>query len=192
MYVSMDKLDRAFARVRAELHEVGLLGDGVYLDQIDLVRVALPALSTMGYVYDGLMGWFDRLAGFRERTIYVPIVAPIERRKPGATLSDVIRHEFAHAWAWLAPGLMRRPWFHRTFGGRYSAAWSGERPEFDARAFVSTYATTSPAEDFAESFMTFLRCRRSLHRFRTRPHLLKKLTAIATLVRTTASDLRRR
>jgi hypothetical protein len=190
MYIGMNRLNRAFDHVRSELREVGLLEDGIYLDKIDLVRATLPALSTMGYFFDTGTSWFDRLVGFKEATVYVPIVAPIEKHRPGHTLLDVIRHEFAHAWAWLDPRRVNGAWFHKTFGGPYASEWPDDAPEFDSKKFVSKYATTSPAEDFAESFMMYLRCRRSLERLRSRRRLHRKLTAVASLVRATATELR--
>jgi hypothetical protein len=190
MHISMPQLDRAFAKVRSELTELGLLAEGKYLDRIDLMRAALPAITTMGYVFHDGVGWFTRLIGFREGVIYVPSVAPVQPRTPGLTLVDVVRHEFAHAWAWHDPKRVNGPWFRRTFGARYGKDWPEGEPEFDADAFVSEYATTSPAEDFAETFMTFLRCRRSLHRFRTHRRLHRKLAAVAAQVRRTAAELR--
>ena len=38
----------------------------------------------------------------------------------GLTLTDTIRHEYAHAWFYLDSALFRQDWLVRTFGAAYS------------------------------------------------------------------------
>ena len=169
--ISITRLSRAFNVVRDELREVGLLDDGVYLDQIELVRSPLPSIWTMGYCFHNGVTWL-RLVGYQPGTIYIPINAPVERSS-GYTLADVIRHEFGHAWAWLD---------RKRIDGVPA-------PEED---FVSEYAMTRPAEDFADTFMTYLRHRRNLSRFKNQPGLYRKLRAIEVLVRDTRKHIQQR
>ncbi len=185
--VPEDDIFRAFEKVRVELWEVGLLADGKYLDRIDCHRAMLPTFeSHFGYVYDERTPWLHKLLGFRAGDIYVPLNAPVRPRTPGSTLLDTVRHEFGHSWAWLDRSFVDGPWFREAFGGSYDDDW-GAAPDFDADDHVSPYAcNVRPAEDFCETFMTFLRCRRSLHRFDARRGVRRKLRAVARAVATAA------
>lgn len=190
--VSLARLDHAFAAVRAELRELGLLDDGRYLDRIDCVRSPLPTLTgLLGYVYDRGVPWPWGLLGFRGGAIYLPVNAPVAKWIRGRTLVDVLRHEYGHAWAWLDAEHVDGPWFRDAFGARYADEWD-DAPEFDAVEFISEYATTAPYEDFAETFMVFVRCRRSLERFRRRPGVYRKLKAVERAVKIAARERVRR
>jgi hypothetical protein len=48
--------------------------------------------------------------------------------------------------------------------------------------FITDYATTNASEDFAETFMFFLKYRRSLERFANRPAVYKKLKMVERAV----------
>jgi hypothetical protein len=124
----------------------------------------------------------------------------------------VIRHEYAHAWHWLEPEFFEQPWFYKAFGGSYddgetvpSEVWVEKmassrsfRRHLNAcrnerevnvlwtrlfrQEFVSEYASTLICEDFAESFMTYLRCRRSLEKYKSRTGVYRKLKAVEKAV----------
>ena len=180
--VTEASLARAFDRVRSELHGGGLLYHGKYLDRIDCTQSILPTRSEeYGFVFDSGVDWHYRLVGFRPGVIYLPLNPPVEQYVPGGTLVDVIRHEFAHAWAWLDPKFIKRPWFREAFGDGYHDEWS-EIPEENPRNFVSAYACEAPKEDFAETFMMFLRYRKSHDRFRDRRGVYRKLKAVERAV----------
>jgi hypothetical protein len=179
--VSILALERAFNRVRRELAELGLLADGIYLDRIDLARSLVPTFrGLMGWVYDQDTGFWRRLLGFREGVIYIPINAPVGAQTPGGTLVDVIRHEFGHAWEWVDRRFFRGRWFHDAFGPHHH---DRSNTRHARHHFVSPYAMTSPSEDLAESFMYYLRHRRSLARFKSRHGVYRKLHAIELAVR---------
>ena len=186
--VSMATLSRAFNTVRGELCEVGLIEMGRYLDRIDCLRALLPAWdNTMGYVFDESVDWLPKLVGYTPGDIYIRFNAAVEPRIPGSTLLDTIRHEFGHSWAWLDRKHIEGRWFREAFDGRYGDVW-GEEPEFDPSEYVSAYACTRPAEDFCETFMTYLRCRRSLNRFDRRPGVKRKLNAVVKAVSVAANE----
>jgi hypothetical protein len=179
--ITMTALERAFDRVRRELAELGLLADGIYLDRIELARSLVPTVrGLMGWLYHQQTGPLRRLLGFREGVIYIPINAPVATRTPGATLVDVIRHEFGHAWEWVDRRFFRGRWFRTAFGACQYRRRGDNNAWFD---FVSPYAMTSPSEDLAETFMYFLRYRRSLARFTTRLGVYNKLRAVELGVR---------
>lgn len=186
--VSMDQLSRAFGRARDDLADVGLLADGKYLDRIECVRAWLPSLGEVGYVFDQGTPWYVNLVGYEPGVIYVPLNPPVSAYVPGGTLVDTIRHEFGHAWAWLDRRYFDKGrWFPDAFGARYGDDWD-EKPEYDPTEYVSEYACTRPAEDFCETFMMYLRCRRSLHRFDRRPGVKRKLIAVASAVSIAARE----
>jgi hypothetical protein len=189
--VSMKTINRDFNRVRLELQDVGLLAPARYLDRIECYQSVLPSFcSEMGYVFDTVVPWYVRLVGFEAGMIYLPLNPPIAAWVPGGTLVDTIRHEFAHSWAWLDPRHVDGPWFRKAFGARYGDTWDPDREpeEFDADEYVSSYAMTAPCEDFAETFMTWLRCRNSLDRFRNRPGVTRKLRAVGAAVKVAAQE----
>lgn len=179
--IPLTRVVRAFDATRRDLHAVGLLDKGRYLDHIRCEQTLLPAWEKdLGYVYDEEVGVWSKLRGHRAGVIYLPPNAPVRTNVPGGTLRDTLRHEFGHAWAWYDRDFFERPWFHRAFGAGYFDAW--EPPPFDRDAFVSEYACTLPKEDFAETFMVYLRMRRSLSRYAKRPGLYAKLLAVEKAV----------
>jgi hypothetical protein len=185
--VTKPQLDAAFHVVRCELAELGLLDGGRYLDRIDCERTALPSIETLGFVYDDGVSWLERLVRFQGGVIYIPFNAPVTPRVLGGTLRDTIRHEFAHAWAWLDRPFVRRAWFRETFGATYHGDWAA-KPEFDPNRFASAYACEAPKEDFAETFMLLLRHRRGLDRFASRPGLHRKLRRLERAVAIAARE----
>ena len=197
-------VESAWHKVRRELAEVGLLydageeGDG-YLDQIELEVTALPSIRASGFVFDTGVGRVEKMVGFGEGVIYLMADTPHVAYAPGYTLTDVIRHEYAHAWYWLEPDFVDAPWFRNAFGASYIdyssplKAWLIEsqieldpesarfKTEF-RKQFVSEYAASLYCEDFAETFMFFLRYRNSLHRFKNRPGVYRKLVAVESAI----------
>lgn len=216
LYDQMPKVNRAYNKVRNELCEVGLLynpenGEDGYLDQIELEVAWFPSMGEAGYVFED-HHWCLWLFGFRKGVIYLPCDLPHEVFVPGATLTDVVRHEYAHCWHWLEPEFFETGWFERAFGGAYNEGsfspldvWV-ERNERDRmyisklracrnereraallrrrfrNEFVSEYAATHFCEDFAETFMTYLRYRNCLNKFQSRKRVFAKLKAVERAV----------
>lgn len=71
-----------------------------------------------------------------------------------ASLRDILRHEYAHAIADTHRGLFRSARFADAFDAAHesSVGW-----EFDPDVFLTEYAATCPSEDFAETFMFYVR-----------------------------------
>lgn len=206
----MVNVTRAYNQVRNELAEVGLLADGLYLDSIELcVSDEKSGDGELGYVFERVGYYADR--GYRPGVIYLPKDLPHRRYSPGLTLTDTIRHEFAHAWFYIDSGYFRMDWFVRTFGASYSnpeplpyQQWqrkakrnlgygeatrlgNASNPQSLERRnmlqhFISEYATTNASEDFAETFMFFLKYRRTLDRFAKRPIVYQKLCMVQQAV----------
>lgn len=191
----MENIAYAFNKVRDELEELGLLDDGRYLDRIDLVVSPLPKFllgGAAGFVYDEGVPFFHRLVGFAEGCIFIPRSMDKQPRM----LRSIIRHEFAHAWAWLDKPFIRGAWFRQTFGRPYFAEHRQPEQVADFRrsphylTHATDYALTRPREDFAETFELFVKHRRNLGRFRTRPGLFRKLRAVEKAVRGKAREIR--
>ena len=186
--------------------------DGGYLDQIRLEVALLPSFNDeMGYVFEELP-WYVSLMGFEEGAIYLPSDLPSAAYVPGGTLTDVIRHEYGHTWHWLEPSFFDNDWFVDAFGDKYECdestpvdCWVESRlctrkhkkemgrcrNEREIAAllqrrfredFVSNYAATRFCEDFAETFMTYLRYRNSLDRFKARKGVYRKLKSVEKAV----------
>lgn len=214
----MTNVDRAYNQVRHELAQIGLLADGLYLDVVELVISGDKSEGERGYVFEQV-GHYAKW-GYRPGVIYLPRDLPHQPRKPGLTLCDTIRHEYAHAWFFHDPGFFRNAWFPQAFGASYSNcnptpynAWRKElkkNPEYIAgkkrckspqgqlkffygyllEEFITDYATTNASEDFAETFMFFLKYRRSLTRFANRQGVYKKVRAVEHAVEQAARRLK--
>lgn len=201
------RVTKAYNQVRGELAELGILADGVYLDEIELVMVPKITglfLQAHGWVFDsGVKSW-HRLLGFEGGVIYMATNKTTADLCGGYTLTDVVRHEFSHAWYWLDKDYVDGPWFKKTFGHTYS---SGEGP-FDPSEYVyyeehpdefkkagyhndytTPYAMHSSYEDFAETFRFYLKNRNSLERFKGRTGVYKKLLAVKKAVEKKAESL---
>jgi len=188
--ISHVAVDRALNHVMDEAASTGLLTRQLY--EVDVVVQTFDVAPFMT-AYEGLYieepTRLDRLFGFAPRTIYIPRIA-VARLAAGwrgvrsSSLRDILRHELGHAFAVEHPSLVRRSSaFVRAFGASYD-----DQVGLDQDDCVSAYAATSPAEDFAETFMTYLRVRGALVRFKGRPAVLRKLHFVAGL----AQHVRRR
>ncbi|MBU3677644.1 MAG: hypothetical protein FGM54_10775 [Chitinophagaceae bacterium] len=88
------------------------------------------------------------------------------------SLKDILRHEFAHAFAFTHQKLIKNKLFKEAYGTFHDddeTAW-----EFDERFFVSEYAATSAMEDFAETFMYFLEYNGKLPKKFNKPFIKRK------------------
>lgn len=218
---NMPKLNRAWAEVRDELCEVGLLDDGVFLDSIELEVEAIASRDGFVGVFFEDPGTARRFVGYRPGVIYLPCDLPKRPFKPGGTLADIIRHEYAHAWRWLNPELFREPWFAETFGADYDdkspapffrwldifsdqpvliRAWAQQRMArylLDtqegrrklARDFATPYAVVNASEDFADTFMLYLRKHESPDAYASRPGVHRKVLAVEAAVKRQAQQL---
>lgn len=143
-FVTFNRLNRALADVQCELEVHGFFDEklqrvDVYLAWFSFAfgwcwygtsgDIGIPALS-FGTFYDHVLG--------ESRT----------------SLRDVLRHEYGHALAHTHRALFCSVKFKRAFGSHHDA---DVKSEYDPDRHVTPYAATSPSEDFAETFMTYLR-----------------------------------
>ena len=142
-FVTKSRLDRANYAVTLELDALGFYDERV--------RSVNTLLVPIGDAY----GW-HWYGGTGE--IYIPCVSwsKISDFFHGeyTALRDVLRHEFGHAIADTHRGLFRSDYFSEAFGAGHH--W-GLEWEYDPEHHVSPYAAKAPAEDFAETFMVYVR-----------------------------------
>lgn len=215
----MDRINRSYNKVRGELYEVGLLADGEYLDSIELEIALLPNYGEVGYVFEKVPFSFRVLGWREGVIYLPGDVPALHAHMPGGSLIDTIRHEYAHAWHWMEPDFFERPWYEKAFSIPYDDAENAPLQTWFERKqrsrdfrktikacrtelqvanllarevrndFVSEYASTLSREDFAETFMLYLKHRNSLDKFRSRKGVYKKLRAVEQAVKTARREL---
>ena len=190
IYTSFDQVTDAYNEVRDDLIELGILWRGSKLDNVQCFYEAIAPYSAI----TGRMGYFD----FDDHQIHFPsiylpfgwLMGCVGEKEPA---SDVIRHEFGHALADRYPAALKKGGlFREAFGGVYSdkpapdidpANW-----EFDC---VSEYAASATREDFAETFMLFVKYKgRIPAQFMGKPVIAKKWKAVAEIVKRVAAATR--
>ena len=122
------------------------------------------------------------VSGYEAGNIYIPkwILSHLRTQNRGS-LRDILRHEYGHALAFHYPRLIRQS---RPFENAYGAKYSG-KPILNAnrKNFVSDYAhEEGPAEDFAETFMYFIKYKGVIQpHFSSSPIVKKKWAFIRRL-----------
>lgn len=144
--------------VQDELYSIGLWYEESRLLEVEVFWCPLPQIT----MYDAL-GFFthgtstmDRLLGYESGHIYIPafVLSHFFWQSRGS-LRDVIRHEYAHAFAHHHPMLIiKSKEFESVFGGNY---YSEEPSEMEDEAYLTEYAKTILMEDFAETFMIYVK-----------------------------------
>ena len=156
LHVSMAQLTSSYNRVRRELWAMGFL---VADSPLDEVGCYLEPLWTL----DGLSGlgmtmglYYPKSTASGDGNIHVPAICPAEilgyeRR----VLVDVLRHEYAHALEDNYEQFVHVRAFSKAFGAEY-----GETVVFKEGTeenYVTLYAQTKTQEDFADTFMCYMK-----------------------------------
>lgn len=144
--VTLAMLRREISIVEREYDKLGLFDDKI--DEIEIILV--PLGRVLGYIRLG-----------EQLYIAIPMVSigRIRTLMAGsnqASLRDTLRHELAHGLAETHRGLIRSSKYRQHFGAAYHE--SEEQP-FDPKMHVSPYASTDPAEDFAEVVRCYVKSR---------------------------------
>jgi hypothetical protein len=160
-FVTLTDLSHANWQVTTEMEKLGLWSEE--LDDIDVYLVAISF---------GCYGWFEP-----DGHIYIPAVTGANLYDlilgHHTRLTDVLRHEWAHALADRESDLTDSKRFTRSFGGSYDLL----EPvcSYDPEHHLTLYAATSPCEDFAETFHFYLRHKGRLpQRLAYKPKLIRK------------------
>jgi len=145
MVLTLTRLNRALDHVQGELIDLGFWSEEVAAVEVYLVAAGFA----YAWKYDGGEGCMCfpavSLSRYAERFGW-----------PRVTLRDIVRHEYGHVVADTHGGYRTRA-FTTVFGTTRGSA-------FDPDQFISPYAATQPAEDFAETFMHFVRLKGALPR----------------------------
>lgn len=168
--ITLGELDRANQQVTGEMETLGF-----WHPRLENVTVWLVSASFNYY------GWF-----YGEDDIYIPAVtgAHLSDLIFGyhTRLTDVLRHEWAHALADRRPRLVETKRFRRVFGGSYDSP--DPVLEYHPDQHLTPYAATNPCEDFAETFHFYLRHKGRLPlRLQAKSAIVRKWDLIASAAR---------
>jgi len=178
---SYEQVSRAYNKVCKELWNLGVLWEGSKLDKVQCIYDPLE--------WRGLIGWMG-FYQYRDKSIHFPAVYNGLDWSLGWTdknsTVDVLRHEFGHALAHRYPQELRGgDVFKKAFGGAYGTnrAKGTDPDEWEGRC-VSGYAATATQEDFAETFMLFVKHKGNIPaKFSKKPAIRKKWKAVAEIIR---------
>lgn len=190
VHMSFETVSRAYNKVRVELWKLGILWDGSKLERVPCVYDPFAPLAALG----GTMGWYDpEKKRIEFPSVYLPIQSLWKDLGEKANAPDVFRHEFAHAIVDFYPGAVSRGGtFRAAFGGACGAKPAERRgvPGWEER-YVSEYATKSTEEDFAETFMLFVKHKGKIPaKFAGKPAIRRKWKAVAEIVKRVAAATR--
>lgn len=190
IYTSFDEVTYAYDKVRMELYNMGVLWSESKLDKVESTYLTIAPISAVA----GYMGFYQPATKTIEfPSVYLPIEALWKSLSLKASTVDVFRHEFGHALADLYPrALSKGGLFRAAFGGIYGEDPAEERgvDGWEDR-YVSEYATSGTQEDFAETFMLFVKHKgRIPTQFKGKPVIVKKWKAVAEIVKRVAAGTR--
>jgi len=190
VFTSFDTVSRAYDKVRKELWNLGLLWEGSRMDSVDATYLTVAPISAVA----GYMGFYQPATQTIEfPSVYLPFQALWMKLPAKAGALDVFRHEFGHALADLYPkALSKGGVFRAAFGGSYGEDPAEERgvDGWEER-YVSEYATSATQEDFAETFMLFVKHKGKIPaRFARKPAIRKKWKAVEEIVKRVAAATR--
>ena len=122
--------------------------------------------------------FIDSLAGYEVGNIYIPQwILTHGFWKKRDSLRDVVRHEYGHAVEYHYPMLATRS---KRFKNAFSGPYRGDYYN-DSHMYVTSYAAEQQTEDFAETFMFFVRHGGKLPSQQNTPHIKRKWNFIAEL-----------
>jgi hypothetical protein len=170
--IGIRDLDSANWKVTNEMAALGL-----WTDELHEVEVRLVPLSLACY-------------GWHQGHIHIPRVSGAQLfdlwRGYHTRLTDIIRHEWAHAVADIYPDFVESDRFVRCFGGSHED--SSSVIDYDPGHHVTRYAAVQPCEDFAEVFHFYLRHKGRLPlRLSSRKPVVKKWEFIHRMARRIAA-----
>lgn len=152
--ISFKRTNNATLAVQRELFQNGLWFEDSKLYHANIFWCLLPRMNSLGLFFHDTSKW-HKFVGYQSGNIYIPSIVLSNILWPSAqSVRDIIRHEYAHAFAHYYPELIiESNEFEQIFGGHYYSELPSNMGE---EAYVSEYAKTLPMEDFAETFMVYV------------------------------------
>ncbi len=180
--ISLKQINSAALTVQDELFKVGLWFEGSKLTDTEVHWCAVSPLSLYdanGFFIHGASA-VQKILGFEPGNIYIPslVLSQVFWQSRGS-LRDVIRHEYAHSLAHYYPRIISKSDFKKAFGGEY---YSIEPIKMESDAFITDYASTMPMEDFAETFMVYVRRKGIIHPSIKNKQLIKKWQYVSNII----------
>ncbi len=176
--ITLEMLDAANRQVTGEMNRLGM-----WIEPLDQVGLYLRDRNT------GYYAWHSGTPG----SIHISRLSLRDlrdRQGRHTRLTDILRHEWAHALAACFSHFVDSPRFIRTFGGSYDRPLP-VRP-YDPGHHVTDYAAVMPAEDFAEVFNLYLRHKGRLPRhLSTKPVIVRKWRFLVAVARRMSAGKRR-
>ena len=173
VFATQAEFKSALYRVRRELKDMGLLFPKSRLSR---VKVIYDINGLSGCV--GIMGFYDP----QTQSIHIPAFWPAALLPwyKGRCLVDVLRHEYGHALEGKFSRFFHDERFIKAFGAEYGEIAVSK--DGDERNYVSDYARKYTQEDFAETFMLFMKHKGVLPRqFSRRKAIRVKWEAVAAI-----------
>jgi hypothetical protein len=189
-FLSLPQLNRALAAVWREMAGLGFASKAV--DQVPVWLVSPLGILSPRTLFNSPYGFFDpssRSGAINIPSISLSALGDLLAARAYVSLRDVLRHEYAHAIEHHHRGLIHSTRFEDAFGAAHD---DQTEVEFDSEQHVSPYAATCAGqEDYAETFMMFLKYRGELPaRFNTRS-IRRKWRFIAALAQAVRGECRR-
>ncbi|MBO4621013.1 MAG: hypothetical protein J5654_13010 [Victivallales bacterium] len=146
LHVSKASLTASKYKIRGELRKMGFLSAGSPLDKVQCI------LEFRWSGLAGYMGWYFS----SDQNIHIPTfcIAAMLPNGEKRILADVLRHEYGHALEGKYWKFFHCKEFRDVFGKPYGTSKSLDT---NANHYVSTYAMTCSQEDFAETFMYYIK-----------------------------------
>jgi len=181
-FLSLPQLNRALAAVWREMAGLGFASKAV--DQVPVWLVSPLGILSPKTLFNSPYGFFDpssRSGAINIPSISLSALGDLLAARAYVSLRDVLRHEYAHALEHHHRGLIHSSRFEDAFGSAHDDEMD---VDFDPASHVSRYAATCVGqEDFAETFMMFLKYGGVLPDRFSRRDIRRKWRFIATLSR---------
>jgi hypothetical protein len=171
--ITLGDVCRANNQVTDEMDNLGL-----WSDRLEKIEVYWVPVSWDHY------GWYHR-------HIYIPAITGAQLsdffQGKYTRLTDVLRHEWAHAVADRHQQLIDTSRFERVFGGPYES--DDAVREYDADHHLTHYAAVNPCEDFAEVLHYYLRHKGRLPvRLTDKPRIVRKWQFVKWLAKSISAE----
>lgn len=179
--ISEAQLNSALKTVHKEFIELGIWNPNVKTYNANVYLCNIPRINSVGFFMHEI-GVKEYLLGYERGNIYIPsFVLDTVFWNSCYALRDVIRHEYAHAFAhYYRRLILRSAEFKKVFGGAYLSYGSSEMED---GSYLTSYAKSMPMEDFAETFMIFVRRKGVLPKKITNRKLILKWKFIAKIIK---------